>query len=37
MKSFIVALVVVCVVATAGTIIYLDRQKVSSAAAPVAE
>lgn len=37
MKSFIVTLLVVCVVVTAGTIIYLDRQKVPVAPAPVAE
>jgi hypothetical protein len=37
MKSFIVALLIVCVAVTAGTIVYLDRQKVPSAPAPVVE
>jgi tetratricopeptide (TPR) repeat protein len=36
MKSFIVALVIVCVAAIAGTIVYLDSQKIPSAPAPVA-
>jgi tetratricopeptide (TPR) repeat protein len=37
MKTFVVTLLIVCIVATAGTIIYLDRQKVPAAPAPVVE
>jgi tetratricopeptide (TPR) repeat protein len=37
MKSFVAALVIICVVVTVGAIIYLDRQKVPSAPAPVVE
>jgi tetratricopeptide (TPR) repeat protein len=37
MKTFVVALLIACIVATAGTIIYLDRQKVPAAPAPMVE
>jgi tetratricopeptide (TPR) repeat protein len=37
MKTFIVTLVIICVAATAGTIIYLDRQKVPVAPGPLVE
>jgi tetratricopeptide (TPR) repeat protein len=37
MRTFVVTLLIACVVATAGTIIYLDRQKVPAAPAPVVE
>jgi len=37
MKTFIVTLVIICIVATAGTIIYLNHQKMPTAPAPVVE
>ncbi len=37
MKSFIVALVIICVTVTVGMIVYLDRQKIAAAPTPVAE
>lgn len=37
MKTFVVTLLIACVVAIAGTIIYLDRQKVPLTPAPVVE
>ena len=37
MKLFVVTLVIVCVAATAGTVIYLNRQKTLPVSAPVAE
>jgi hypothetical protein len=37
MKSFMIALVVVCVTATAGTLVYLNRQKTPPAPTPAVE
>lgn len=37
MKTFVVALIIVCVAVTAGTIIHLNRQKAPPAPAPVVE
>jgi tetratricopeptide (TPR) repeat protein len=37
MKSFIITLIIVCATATAGTVIYLDRQKTPRTPTPVVE